>query len=422
MQLEGGDINTPDADDAAAAAAQDTPIATVAMEYSRIEDTGACDNPATEDVSFSDPERVVKFYVFNADGSTLLNNADLDGFGARPIPQLCMVCHGGAYPGGFVVGAEPPFSSRDEVKLGSQFLPFDIHFYTFTTAPFDKAGQQDEFETLNKDVVAFVPSSLPGDTAITDLINGLHPVPGADQDENFVVTGWNAQPLEQQMYRDVVARTCRTCHIASPFIDLKFSDSGQAKSRLGAIETRVCAQHVMPHAKRTHDIFWTSVGPHMPGVLQIYGDTFDVAPNDTSWAGNVCGEFTPGGETPESFYHTDIQPIWAANCGGCHIGGAQAGLALDGDAAGPDPSYSNLVEVDSSELPAMKRVKKNSANESYLFHKLEGTHGGLSGCPNIGACFGANQPCGGQMPCGNVLPAQERTTIQNWIESGAPGP
>ena len=29
----------------------------------------------------------------------------------------------------------------------------------------------------------------------------------------------------------------------------------------------------MPHARRTHDLFWTSISPNRPAQLQTYGDT-----------------------------------------------------------------------------------------------------------------------------------------------------
>ena len=59
--------------------------ATVAMEF----DPNAANNAN------------VQFYVYNGgDGaSTRLEFADLDGLGPKPVPHLCMVCHGGDYVG-----------------------------------------------------------------------------------------------------------------------------------------------------------------------------------------------------------------------------------------------------------------------------------------------------------------------------------
>ena len=86
---------TPDTDDAKAAATrtqvgQSKEVATVAMEYTPIE---------------NDPvgDRVVKFFVYkknfpNAGDYGRSISANLDGRGERPVPQLCMICHGGLVP------------------------------------------------------------------------------------------------------------------------------------------------------------------------------------------------------------------------------------------------------------------------------------------------------------------------------------
>src|SRR5262249_2272112 len=76
--------NNADQDDADAVVnPASTPDATVAMEYSRVELAVENDYP--------DNNRAVKFYVYKTTtpDDPPLRNADLDGFGARPVPQLC---------------------------------------------------------------------------------------------------------------------------------------------------------------------------------------------------------------------------------------------------------------------------------------------------------------------------------------------
>jgi len=393
-----GDITTSDLQDANDAVAGTNPIATVAMEYSRIE------SPPGTAVEFDDPERVVKFYVYNAAGTQLLKAANLDGLGARPVPQLCMVCHGGEYQGGPVPGTAPAFNSRNDVKLKSSFLPFDLHYYTFAPAPNDKASQQAAFKLLNETIV----KNTPPDPIIAEVIDNMYAA-GPIQSENFVVPGWHdaAQPIKDGMYREVVARTCRTCHVGNVFPPLKFNQASQVIDRLGSVENRVCVQHVMPHAKRTHEIFWTSVGPHMPAQLQIFGDTFGSGLN--GWNGTLCGDFTAGGATPVSFYTSTIQPIWDGNCTGCHIGGSPAGT-LNLAAVS---SHGNLVNVNSFQLPSMKRIKPNDVLNSYLVHKVEGTQASVGGS-------------GQRMPFGctgsSCLSLAQINNIKAWINSGAPPP
>ena len=148
-----GDITTDDALDAANARNNSGVVATVAMEFSKVA------------VADSADERHVKFYVYNAAGNRV-NRADLDDKGLRPIPQLCMVCHGGAYPGGGTTGV-PTFTTPASVKLGARFLPFDTRFYIFPAAP-NKADQQAAIKRLNEDIVRLAPSLAPAPDAIAE--------------------------------------------------------------------------------------------------------------------------------------------------------------------------------------------------------------------------------------------------------------
>jgi cytochrome c5 len=429
-----GDIDTPDADDVAAAVLGQAKIATVAMESAPIEG-----DPAAVPV--------VKFFVYayNVGGvdhpeGLRVNAANLDGKGLRPVPQLCMVCHGGHYPGGANVGV-PPFGNADDVKLGSEFIAFDLHNFTFAAAPFDKAGQQAAFKTLNQQFVAATSIADHTQLYIQEMYDGDNGVPAGVQEELPVVIDptaaagdrWDAQPSKREMYKHVVGNACRTCHATQPVPSLRFVNAKQAIDRIGQIESRVCSQHVMPHAKRTHDLFWLSsdrpdtpiVDPHQPGILQAFGTDFGGA----NWDGTLCGAFTPSGPPIVSAFNDIKTQIFTPLCAGCHAGAAPAGnLNLQSAQA-----YAQLLGAglgqDSCERPAMKRVKPLSPSDSFLFRKLDGTHAGLGGC-NVAACnpFGGETGCGQQMPwsapppvaSNSPLSAAQLTLIQGWINSGAP--
>lgn len=397
-----GDSESPDETDVADAILKTNPQATVAMEYSRIESLPG------EPVEFDDPERVVKFYVYDTGTGNLLNAANLDGFGARPIPQLCMVCHGGEYPGGAVLGAAPPFNTRDDVKLGSKFIPFDLHSYTFSPATgFTKADQQADFKSFNQTIVL----NSPPDSVMAEIITEMYPGGASDQDENFVVTGWDSEPIQQEMYRDVVGRSCRVCHAAQSFPSLQFNQGSQLINILGSTEVRVCLEHVMPHSKVTHKRFWTSVGPHQPGLLQIFGDAKGSGLN--GWNGTLCGMFIPGGDTPAGAFDTMIQPIFNGMgttpgytpCIACHTGGSPpAGLSLAAGAA-----YDEIVDVASTQS-TLDRVQSSDHNSSYLWHKINGTH---LDPPANGS--GDRMPAGGPP----FLNATDINTLKDWINAGA---
>ncbi|NQT64266.1 MAG: T9SS type A sorting domain-containing protein [Candidatus Marinimicrobia bacterium] len=98
-------------------------------------------------------------------------------------------------------------------------------------------------------------------------------------------------------------------------------------------------------------------------------------------------------------YETEIQPIWNANCAGCH--GTQGGLSL---AAGS--SFDNLVDVVSTNYGPARRVVSGDPSTSVLYNKVANT--------------GVN---GGIMPQGGALTADQIALISTWItELGAVTP
>jgi parallel beta-helix repeat protein len=112
------------------------------------------------------------------------------------------------------------------------------------------------------------------------------------------------------------------------------------------------------------------------------------------------------------------------NCsaGTCHgNGGASAGLSGLHDS---NTACANLVNVQSTEVapdpPGMLRVDPFYPLESYLMHKLDGTHLALTGSSVEGIATGT----GGQMPQGlpGGLPLATRDGIRGWIFFGAQCP
>jgi hypothetical protein len=229
------------------------------------------------------------------------------------------------------------------------------------------------------------------------------------------------------MYKHVVGNACRTCHAANAAPLLHFVNAKQVIDILGNAEVRVCAQHVMPHAKRTHDLFWLStdrpdtpfVDPHQPGIFQAFGDVFGSAAN--GWQGTVC---TPaGGPAPPSAFGEIRNNIFQLRCTSCHLGASPAGN-LNLQAAN---AHVQIVNVDSCERPGMKRVQPGSPDDSYLFRKVEGTHTALGGC-NLAPCnpfAGCSTGCGSQMPYSSTcvsaspLSGPQLNLIRSWILGGA---
>jgi plastocyanin len=410
-----GSYGTPDEDDFQAAVNGDDLIATVAMEYSRIE---AQDNS----LGVASADKAVKFYVYNSvgqriDGADNLGNVDtgnafvdLDGFGGRPLPQLCIVCHGGAvsYNGTPSATNTPVFTDGNSADLGSVFLPFDLHAFTIVDGitpvggvlgEFDKANQQEAFRHLNQEIVAVTEPGAP----ILELIDEFYPGAGTgDQVEDFVVPGWSSAASHEAMYRNVMRPACRACHLAQ--INAPgptFQDASEAVGSISAIRSRVCDQGVMPHARATYDRFWTSTDPHQPAQLVAWGTVHGPG---LDW--DACATAGPDDAPPipDIVYHDPlIQNIWDNSCGGagCHNPGLSGGMSLH-----PDNAYDQTVDEPSTQAPGLDRIEPFDENDSYLWHKINGTQGSVGGG-------------GSQMPLGGSLGATDIELLQQWILDGA---
>ncbi len=120
-------------------------------------------------------------------------------------------------------------------------------------------------------------------------------------------------------------------------------------------------------------------------------------------------ELFPAGPPPANVFTTKIQPIFDAKCIACHAGASPPqGLKLTSGS-----SFGMLVNVNSNELPSMKRIKPNDVSNSYLIHKVEGTQGAVGGS-------------GSKMPLGcsgsSCLTAAQINDLKAWINAGAPPP
>jgi hypothetical protein len=114
--------------------------------------------------------------------------------------------------------------------------------------------------------------------AIVELIDGWYGPSGAPKpgvpvpDLSFVPPGWVGQP-EEGLYTDVVATSCRTCHVArAPSQDFN-AYKDEFANRNWSVKSLVCDQgKLMPNAKVTFDNFWLSATPHRPAVLAAFSD------------------------------------------------------------------------------------------------------------------------------------------------------
>lgn len=242
---------------------------TVTMEYSQIEGVVG--------------PRIVKFFVYDGAeaGSPIRVSANLDGFGEKFVPQLCLVCHGGTYD-----PQDPLNPTPLEVDLGSSFREFDlgepgpdaVEIFTFPAAA-PKAAQEADFKTLN----LLVRDSDAARQPIKDLITRWYDDGVVDNSPvrlpDVAPNDWNAAP-QADLYLDVVAVSCRTCHIAQEqddeFTEIDWNHYAPWVAERGSIDFFVCSSKVMPHALATYNKLWLDTVPvHRPSALANFEDLPD---------------------------------------------------------------------------------------------------------------------------------------------------
>jgi hypothetical protein len=244
--------------DAAETLASSKRGATVAMEF---------DNTAT--LNSTTDERV-QFFVFNngVASSQRIEFADLDGLGPKPVPFVCMVCHGG----------QPSLTAGHKANY-SRFREFDLpsfHYSGGRTWDFGQGtltgSELDNFAKLNQ-----VAHDAPIGSAISDLVDRWYtggtaggPPPASPNPPS----GWSTNVSG---YHSVYGKSCRTCHIARDEGDtgayFVFAHSGDFDGTSYA----VCGggnpkRRVMPNAFVTYKNFWAdSAG------VQLYETMIGVA-------------------------------------------------------------------------------------------------------------------------------------------------
>jgi hypothetical protein len=232
------------------------PFATVAMEW--------------------DPSKVgteVQFYVYDGSGARQ-TQATLDSEGAKPVPQICLACHGGGY------------NNTDNLVHGARFLPFDLPSFrmaddefnaTAVTAlgldNFTRLNQLGAFRKLN-DLVKQTSAGQPAGDAIIDLIDGWYqgcggvsngacgtcvggaPACPGSFNRDYRPSGWQTTTAEHDLYDKVVRVTCRGCHAAQP--SYRDWDKSSEFTGNGSVDPYVCSgsQRRMPHAEVPFKRFW----------------------------------------------------------------------------------------------------------------------------------------------------------------------
>lgn len=92
---------------------------------------------------------------------------------------------------------------------------------------------------------------------------------------------------------------------------------------------------------------------------------------------------------PSAFTKAEVQTLVDDRCSPCHTDFASGGMSLANDFT------TSTVEIASTQVPSMKRIKKGDHAASYLWHKVNGTHTTVGGTgvrmPKNGAALSATE-------------------------------
>lgn len=124
----------------------------------------------------------------------------------------------------------------------------------------------------------------------------------------------------------------------------------------------------------------------------------------TQWSACTSDTTPPGSDNPELEeygFAANVQPLINMACN-CH----QSTPLMAPFSLKPGEAYANLVNKPAMQLPSMMLVKPGVLNESYVWHKVNGTQLQVGGMGMI-------------MPSTVPLHADELKVFERWIAAGA---
>jgi hypothetical protein len=198
----------------------------------------------------------VRFFAYV--GSQRVRFIDLDGAGMKPVPAVCMNCHGGSLPDPDTLATAVRQTGKwPSDALGAHTIPFALD----TLDVVQPAVMLPEYRGVNSALLG-TPLSAAGRALILGAYGAAAAPLTGTYDNHWVPAGWVDEPA---LYQDVVAPYCRSCHLqAGP----DFVSRDDFRGLADLIESDVCQNRSMPHSPATSVDFWTSSNPYAPGRLE----------------------------------------------------------------------------------------------------------------------------------------------------------
>lgn len=307
--LEYGDLNL----DAALAQDFDHHIGTNAIEFSGIDSNcdGVFDVDVNGDGSVDFDDYITKFYTFApavGGDQSLSYTSDLDGRGEKSMPIPCITCHGGR--------ADPLMADGSFPRLGdtgSHMHGLEVSTFGFAdSGVYTRENMEADLKTMNTHVLCSYPynASLEGtrdtedgdgltcrpnavsgfwqgDKAATVLKEwyGGDGLPNAEFLDEYVPDAWKYDPNDanppsgaEQVYRNVIAEDCRTCHVlrgTQNQSQLDFSTYAGFENYSAYIQELIFDNGQMPAAQLPFDDLWLDGSPGHAELLASFVTDFD---------------------------------------------------------------------------------------------------------------------------------------------------
>ena len=252
-----------------------------------------------------------KFFNFNTATGQRELTVDLDGRGAKAMPGACISCHGGRGDAltPLDMAGRPLFNlvqnsaSQSRGDAEAHLHPFEVGTFDFSSkSGFTRASQEAALKTLNKFVLCTYPLPAPSGASedacrrpatesewqgtAAELIKNAYGgdgLPNAAFIDTFVPRDWLTSG-QSTLYRNVVASSCRACHIlrgSAGQSDIDFQTFAKFQGYSDRIKAHVLDRGNMPLAKTVFDAFW---GSDKPDKLAIFLEGQGIIARDAAGA------------------------------------------------------------------------------------------------------------------------------------------
>lgn len=195
------------------------------------------------------PGYEVQFYTYNQD-NLRREWAQLDTLGPRPLPQVCMNCHGGSY------------DNEKHLAKFARFLPMDPNVVVFPDTPGVTRADQEEAIRFINELSTHSPLTPAQRGMLDGLYDGKVAVAGTVSKQQWFPPAWNDTDAHRDLFDKVVKPNCETCHLAMQtgpvgqtlsIYDLFKAPSSLLEAGLPAV---VCGSFAMPNSQATRLNFW----------------------------------------------------------------------------------------------------------------------------------------------------------------------